>query len=63
MRLESAFVINLRIGIAVLAGACAGLLARLLMDRDVQASLSIGSLVTAGVLLASYFLVPARSDG
>lgn len=63
MRLESAFAINLRIGIAVLAGACAGILAHFLMERDFQASLDVGSLVAAGAILASYVLVPARTRG
>lgn len=63
MTTESAFALNLRIGIATLVGAFAGLLVCLLQELDFLQGLSIGSLVSAGVLLASYVIVPAQPNG
>ncbi|UJJ60647.1 hypothetical protein [Rhodanobacter denitrificans] len=63
MRLESAFAINLRIGISVLVGVAAALISCVATGRDLTEGVSLGSLVSAGVLLGSYVLVPARADG
>ncbi|MBN8924185.1 MAG: hypothetical protein BGP10_04585 [Rhodanobacter sp. 68-29] len=62
MRLESAFAINLRIGISVLLGAVAALAFCLLTAHGFMDGLPLGWLVAAGALLGSYVVVPARVD-
>lgn len=62
MRLESAFAINLRIGIAVVLGTTTALIASLVTSRGLLDELPLGSLISAGVLLGSYVVIPARVD-
>ncbi|KZC41101.1 hypothetical protein RHOFW510R12_00555 [Rhodanobacter sp. FW510-R12] len=62
MRLESAFAINLRIAISVVVGAGAAFVTCLVKGQPPLDGVGLALMVSAGVLLASYAVIPAQVD-